>query len=93
MEASIRQTIANTSVQLATGTIKTKEFLNLSVGDVITMDTNPTDEALYLVEGEPKFYGYVGSYRGNRAMRITRPIPQRDLINIRNKQELINNGG
>ena len=93
MEASVRQTISNMSVQLATGTIKTKDFLNLKPGDVISMETNPTDEALLMVEGEPKFYGYGGTFRGNRAIRITRPIPQRDLINYRNRQELIKNGG
>lgn len=93
MELSVRQTISNMSVQLATGAIKTKEFLDLKIGDVITLDTNPAEEALLMVEGEPKFYGYVGSYRGNRAIRITRPIPKRDLVNYRNKQELIKNGG
>jgi flagellar motor switch protein FliM len=93
MEASIRQTIATASVRLASGQMKTKEFLNLKVGDVVTMETNPTDEALFMIEGAPKFYGYVGSYRGNRAIRITRPIPNRDLINFRNKEELIKNGG
>jgi flagellar motor switch protein FliM len=81
------------SVQLAIGTMKTKQFLQLNVGDVVTMDTNPSDEAMLMVEGEPKFYGYVGSYRGNRAIRITRPIPGRDLINYRNRQELVKNGG
>jgi len=44
---------------------------------------------MVLIEGTPKFYSYVGSYRGNRAARITRPIPERDLINMRNKQEVI----
>lgn len=92
MEINIKQTLANASVQLATGSIKTREFLSIQNGDVLTLDTNPSDEALLLVEGSPKYYGYVGSYRGNRAFRVTRPIPRRDLINLRNKQELINNG-
>ena len=88
MEVSVKRTLANMSVQLATGKIKTSEFLNLKVGDVVGLDTNPTDEALVMVEGAPKYYGYVGSYRGNRAVRITRPIPDRDLINLRNKAEV-----
>lgn len=93
MEMNIKQTITNASVQLATGKIKTRDFLNLQVGDVVTLDTNPTDEAMVLVEGTPKFYGYVGSYRGNKAARITRPIPKRDIINYRNREELVKNGG
>ncbi|RIL05356.1 MAG: flagellar motor switch protein FliM [Proteobacteria bacterium] len=93
MEVSVKQTSALISAQLATGTIKTKDLLNLQVGDVMSMDTNPADEALVLIEGSPKFYGYVGSYRGNRAVRITRAIPHKDLINYRNRQELLRHGG
>ncbi len=93
MESSVKQTTANMSVQLATGTISTREFLHLQSGDVLTMDTNPSSEALVMVEGSPKFYGYVGSYRGNRAVRITRTIPRQDLINYRNKQEFLKHGG
>lgn len=93
MDRNVKQTMVNMSVQLAHGTIRTKEFLNLAVGDILTLENNPNDEALLKIEGAPKFYGYVGSYRGNRALRITRAIPQRDLINWRNKQELIINGG
>jgi flagellar motor switch protein FliM len=93
METSIKQTMCSMSVQLARGAIKTSDFLKLGVGDTITLDTNPTDEARIMIEGAPKFYGYVGSYRGNRAVRITRDIPRNDLINIRNREELIRHGG
>ena len=93
METNVKRTMAGMSAQLATGTIRTKELLALKQGDVITMDTNPSEEALLMLEGSPKYYGYIGSYRGNRALRITRAIPQRDLINYHNKQELLKNGG
>ena len=93
MELNVNQTTANVSVQLATGSVTTKDFLGLQAGDVMTLDTNPSEEALVKIEGSPKFYGYVGSYRGNRAVRITRPIPRQDLINYRNRQEILKNGG
>jgi flagellar motor switch protein FliM len=93
METNVKQTIASLGVQLARGTIKAKDFLKLDVGDVITLETNPSEEARVMIEGAPKFYGYVGSYRGNRAVRITRDIPKNDLINMRNREELIRNGG
>jgi flagellar motor switch protein FliM len=93
METNVKQTICSLGIQLARGTIRTRDFLNLNVGDVITLDTNPTEEARVMIEGTPKYYGYVGSFRGNRAVRITRDIPKNDLINIRNKEELIKNGG
>jgi flagellar motor switch protein FliM len=93
MDTNVRQTLANLTVRLASGSIKTKDFLELKKGDLLSLDTNPADEAMVMIEGEPKYYGYVGSYRGNRAARVTRPIPHRDLINYRNKEELIKNGG
>ena len=93
METNVKQTIASMGVQLARGTIRTRDFLKLNVGDVITLETNPSEEARVMVEGTPKFYGYVGSYRGNRAVRISRDIPKNDLINMRNKEDLVRNGG
>jgi len=93
MEANIKQTMAHMSVELARGSIVANEFLKLEEGDVMTLDTNPSEEAIVKVEGTPKFYGYVGSFRGNRALRITRPIPTDDLINYNNKQELVKYGG
>lgn len=92
MEVNVNQSLANVSVQLATGTIRTRDFMALKKGDVLTLDKTPSEEAMMMIEGSPKFYGYVGSYRGNRAMRITREIPRNDLINYRNKEELIKNG-
>jgi flagellar motor switch protein FliM len=93
METNVKQTMCSLSVQLARGSIKTSDFMKLTVGDTLTLETNPTDEARIMIEGAPKFYGYVGSYRGNRAVRITRDIPKNDLINIRNREELIRHGG
>lgn len=89
MDTSIRETEATLSVELAKGRIKTRDMLALQTGDVLTLDTNPTEEALIKIEGTPKFYGYVGSYRGNRACRVTRPIPTDDLIRIRNARDRI----
>jgi flagellar motor switch protein FliM len=93
MDKNMRQCSANLSVNLATGTIKAKEFLALNVGDLMMLDTNPNDEAHVLVEGSPKFYGKVGTFRGNKALKVTRHIPQRDLINIQNRKEGIESGG
>lgn len=92
MEVSVKQTVANLSVQLASGVIPTKQFLKLKVGDVITLDKTPTEEATLLIEGAQKYYGYIGNYRGNRAFRVTRQIPKHDLVNLRNKEEAIKNG-
>lgn len=92
MEVNVKQAMTNVSVQLSTGTITTKDFMDLQIGDVIPMLQTPSEEAMMMIEGTPKFYGYVGSYRGNRAMRITREIPRQDLINYRNREEQLKNG-
>lgn len=93
IEHNLYQTTANLSVELARGTIKARDVISLKSGDMLTLDTNPSDEALLMIEGTPKYYSYVGSYRGNRAARITRDVPKRDMVNYRNKQELLKNGG
>ncbi len=85
METSVKQTEAEISVELARGSIVTRDLLALQKGDLITLDTNPSEEAIIQVEGAPKFYGYVGSYRGNRAVRLTRDIPDRDLLRMKKK--------
>ena len=92
MQGNVLQSMWGVSVQLARGAIKTRDFLGLEPGDILTLDTSPTEEARILVEGVPKFYGSVGNMRGNRAVRISRDIPKHDLINIRNREELIKNG-
>lgn len=57
---------------LARTTLRLSDLMSLAVGDVITTD-KPTDEPLTIeIEGRPKFYGSVGKFRGNRAVRITR---------------------
>lgn len=71
METNIKRTNVNMSVELARGAVATREILNLEVGDILGLDTNPTDEAIIKVEGCPKYRGFVGSYRGARAIRLT----------------------
>jgi flagellar motor switch protein FliM len=92
MQTNIQETVCEVSVQLARGTVKLKDLLSLEVGDVMNLETMPNEEARIMVEGTPKLYGHVGSLHGNRAVRITRAIPKLDLVNIRNKEEMIRNG-
>lgn len=93
MESNIRQTTANLSVQLAVGTTTPREFLKLKKGDILPLSTSPAEESMILIEGEPKFYGNVGSFRGNRAVKVSRTIPARDLTNYRNRLGGMTNGG
>ncbi len=74
MEGNIKKTEVDMSVQLAQGAIKTRDVLNLGIGDIIPLETNPTEEALIQIEKSPKYKGFVGSYRANRAVKITNAI-------------------
>jgi flagellar motor switch protein FliM len=74
MEGNIKKTEVDMSVQLAQGGIKTRDVLNLGVGDIIPLETNPTEEAIIQVEKTPKYKGFVGSYRANRAVKVTNAI-------------------
>jgi flagellar motor switch protein FliM len=74
MEGNIKKTDIDLTVQLAQGAIKTRDVLNLSVGDIIPLETNPTEEAVIQVEKSPKYKGFVGSYRANRAVKVTNAI-------------------
>ena len=72
MEANIKRTAVDMTIELARGQITTQEALALRVGDIVPLETNPTEEAVIQIEGKPKYRGFVGSYRGSRAIKITR---------------------
>lgn len=72
MEANIRKTDVNMSVELATGRITPRAILELKPGDIIPLETSPTEEATIRIEGQSKYKGFVGTYRGSRAIKVTR---------------------
>ena len=74
MEGNIKKTTVEMSVELARGTATTRQILDLNVGDILQLDNSPTDEAIVMIEGVAKYKGYVGSYRGSRALRVTQPV-------------------
>jgi len=80
MQSSLAETKAELSVELAKGVMSAEKVLDLKAGDVITLDTNPADESIIKIQGTPKYYGYVGNFRGNRAVKVTRQIPEEDMI-------------
>jgi flagellar motor switch protein FliM len=61
---------------LAQTTMRLDDLLSMEVGDVITTDKEYDKDVLIQIEGKSKFLGQVGQYKGNRAVRITKVIPQ-----------------
>jgi len=74
MESNIKKTDVNLSIELAKGRLPTRTILDLKQGDILQLETSPTDEAIIRVEGRPKYRGFVGTYRGSRAVRVTRAV-------------------
>ncbi|MCC7202985.1 MAG: flagellar motor switch protein FliM [Nitrospirae bacterium] len=63
----------NISVELGGTTIKIKDVLNLSVGDILILD-KPADENITAsIEGKPRYSGRPGVYKGNLAFQIMKP--------------------
>lgn len=80
MENNIKKTDVEVAVELARGTITPRRILELDVGDIIQLETSPTEEAIVRVSDVPKFRGFVGSYRGSKAIRLTQPVLDPDEV-------------
>lgn len=59
------------TVQLGTATLRVRDVLNFSPGDVLVLEESPGDPMKCYVEGHPKFLGTAGVLKGNQAFRVT----------------------
>ena len=64
-------------VELGKAEVTGKEVLNLSVGDVIQLDTCSKDKLMVKVESAIRFTGFPGFYRGNQAIQISNVVERR----------------
>jgi len=71
IKEQIMQTAANVLVKLGDAHLSIEDLMNLSVGDIIQLDTDATSPIDVLVEGIPKFKGLPGLLKGNRAIKVT----------------------
>jgi len=71
MEEKIRKLKIDFNVVLGTLKIKTRELLDMQVGDVMILDQKTKDPMIANVQGITKFKGYPGSYSNNKAIRIS----------------------
>ncbi len=61
-------------VRLGTATVTVQDVLNFAPGDVLVLDQRPDDPLECSIEGQRKFLGSPGVFRGNHACRITRVL-------------------
>ncbi len=76
LEEIIRSVVVELKVPLGAAIVSGRELLDLSVNDVIELDT-PIDEPLPIyVEGVKKILGELGLYRGHKAIRVANLIDE-----------------
>lgn len=66
------------TVLLGTTTLKMKEVLELSVGDVITLETSITDDLVVKVSDKNQYYGRVGKAGKKLGIQITGILTETD---------------
>jgi flagellar motor switch protein FliM len=71
MEEEIRKTSLLVSTEIGHSSITLGELLNLSVGDVIMLDTKTAEPSEVKVEGKVKFHGKHGISNGSYAVKVT----------------------
>jgi len=77
---NLRQIDLELRVPLGEAQITGSELLDLSIGDIIQLDTNVDDLLLGFIDGIPKVAGHPGLYRGQRALRVEKLIRSPDDI-------------
>lgn len=82
--ATMRQQISTTYLQaiaeLGKAAISVRELVDLSVGDVVKLQTRVDQEIEVEIGGRRKFAARPGSLDGKKAVRITRELTEDDLV-------------
>jgi flagellar motor switch protein FliM len=65
---------------LAETTITLSDLRHLEVGDLITTEKPSNSPVVVTSGGRPKFLANIGQFRGNRALKIVRPIRPSDRL-------------
>lgn len=61
-------------------TMTVKELLTLAAGDIIVTEKLAKSPVVVCVEGEKKYLAQIGQLRGQRALRVVRPITVADRV-------------
>jgi flagellar motor switch protein FliM len=84
--ALIQRLLTKTQINIAAELGKTtdhavRDLLNLKLGDVIKLNTGPKDPVTIKVEDIPKYLGFPGILKGNRAVQISELLRQDGGLN------------
>jgi flagellar motor switch protein FliM len=67
-------TEVNLTAELGKKNYTIRELISMKEGDVILLNSGPSDKIRVTVENIPKYMGYPGVVNGNRAIEIANPI-------------------
>jgi flagellar motor switch protein FliM len=67
---NLRSTELSVNVPLGSASVSGAELLDLTVGDIIQLDTGVDDVLPVLIQGQQKLFGHPGLYKGQRAVRV-----------------------
>jgi flagellar motor switch protein FliM len=73
---NLRTTELNVNVPLGNASISGAELLDLTVGDIIQLDTAVDGVLPVLIQGQRKFLGHPGLSKGQRAVRVAGPVTE-----------------
>jgi flagellar motor switch protein FliM len=65
---------------LAETSIRLSDLRNLEVGDLIVTEKPAASPVVLIVEQVPRFLAQLGQHRGNRALKIMRPLTEADRV-------------
>jgi len=77
---SLSGAVLSVAGTLAETTLTLDDLMNLAVGDLIVTDKPAVQPVVLTVEGEKKLLAHIGQHRGNRALKIVRPIKAEDRV-------------
>lgn len=77
LQAGVSQAPVKLTALLAETKLTTSEVRHLEVGDVLLTEHPRNSAVKVLVEGRPLFEGFVGLYRGHKAIRVSRRLERR----------------
>jgi flagellar motor switch protein FliM len=73
MNNHIMDTFSEVVVKLGEASLSVGDMVNLEVGDVIPLEQEASGEVIAEVQGVDKYNCIIGTYKGNRAIQITKP--------------------
>lgn len=94
LETGLSQAMVSMVVSLAGAKLTARELMHLEVGDVIMTEKDQHAPLEVLVEGQPKFDGAAGVFKGHKAVRIGKLLDRpKDVVENRLKQVAQGAGG